>query len=137
MNLIVGDDTCWQLERGHNDPITKPASSVHYFYGGTELLRRRGAEDFLGDDFTRPTGPVGSTVFPGRPAWTVELAPPPHKPHPLQLVVDAETGIVLQERNDGFGSVDEWVEFVVGEIFDEGLFTYDVQAIARRLTGSA
>jgi hypothetical protein len=61
----------------------------------------------------------------GRAAWTVELAPPAHKPHPLQLVIDAETGLVLQQRNDGFGSVDEWVEFVVGEPLDADLFTWD------------
>ncbi|HZE48712.1 MAG TPA: hypothetical protein VE074_04070, partial [Jatrophihabitantaceae bacterium] len=70
------------------------------------------------------TGPVGATTFLGRTAWTVELAPPRHKPHPIQLVVDSETGLVLQQRNDGFGSVDEWAEFVVGEPLDPALFTW-------------
>jgi hypothetical protein len=83
------------------------------------LLRRRAAAEFTGDDFTRPTGPVGHTTFLGREAYTVELAPPAHKPFPIQLVVDSETGLVLQQRNDGFGSVDEWVEIVVGERLDE------------------
>ena len=54
----------------------------------------------------------------------MELAPPPHKPHPMQLVIDAETGIVLQQRNDGFATVDEWVEFVAGEDLDPALFTW-------------
>ncbi len=62
---------------------------------------------------------MGTTTFLGRPAYTVELAPPAHKPFPIQLVIDSETGLVLQQRNDGFGSVDEWVELVVGEQLDE------------------
>jgi hypothetical protein len=31
---------------------------------------------------------------------------------------------VLQQRNDGFGTVTEWVELVVGEPLDPGLFTW-------------
>jgi hypothetical protein len=69
--------------------------------------------------------PVEATTFLGRPAWTVELAPPPHKPHPLQLIVDAYTGLVLQQRNDDFGTVNEWVEFVVAERIDPALFQWD------------
>ncbi|MDQ1737218.1 MAG: hypothetical protein QOH56_3469, partial [Pseudonocardiales bacterium] len=61
----------------------------------------------------------------GGPAWTVELAPPQHKPYPMQLVVDAETGLVLQQRNDGFGSVSEWTEFTVGEPMNDDLFSWD------------
>src|SRR5882757_495114 len=71
-----------------------------------------------------PTDRVGATTFLGRTAWTVELAPPRHKPHPIQLVVDSETGLVLQQRNDGFGSVEEWVEFVAGEALDPALFAW-------------
>ena len=123
-NLIVGESTCWSFDREHDRPVAAPARTVHHVGHGTQLLRRRRAEDFLGDDFTRPTGPVGSATFLGRAAWTVELAPPPHKPYPMQLVVDAQTGLVLQQRNDGFGSIDEWVEFVVGEHLDPELFTW-------------
>jgi hypothetical protein len=124
-NLIVGDELCWQFDRDHDEPVSSPARVVRYAGGGTELLSRRDAQEFSGDDFTRPTGPVRETTFLGRRAWTVELAPPQHKPHPLQLVVDADTGIVLQQRNDGFGSVDEWVEFVLGEHLEPCLFSWD------------
>lgn len=48
----------------------------------------------------------------------VELAPPEHKAYPIQLVVEAQTGIVLEQRNEGFGTVDVWVEFVVGDVLD-------------------
>jgi hypothetical protein len=123
-NLIVGESTCWRFDREHDTPLAAPAGVVHHVGQGTQLLWRLTAEDFLGGDFTRPTGPVGSTTFLGRAAWTVELAPPQHKPCPIQLVVDAQTGLVLQQRNDGFGSIDEWVEFVVGEPLDPELFTW-------------
>jgi len=124
VNLIVGDDTCWQFDREHDTPIASPRTAVRYAGSGTELLTRREPAAFVGDDFTRPIGPVGATTFLGRPAWTVELAPPRHKPHPVQLVVDSGTGLVLQQRNDGFGSVDEWVEFIVGEPLDPALFAW-------------
>ena len=124
-NLIVNEEYCWQFQPGEPMPVRSPARAVRYGVSGTDLLTRRDPNDFAGDDFTRPTGPVGATTFLGRPAWTVELAPPPHKPFPLQLVVDAETGMILQERNDDIGSVDEWTEFVVGESLPEDLFSWD------------
>ncbi|WNB86087.1 hypothetical protein [Cellulomonas sp. ATA003] len=84
----------------------------------------------MGDDFTRPTGGVdgtgvvGATTFLGRPAWSVELAPPARKPYPMQVVVDAETGFVLQQRMDAVGAVDEWVELEVGVPLSPSLFSW-------------
>jgi hypothetical protein len=124
-NLIVNEQSCWQFNPGEPVPLRSPARAVRYQVNGTGLLTRRELNDFAGNDFTRPTGPVGATTFLGRPAWTVELAPPAHKPYPMQLVVDAETGLVLQQRNDGFRSVDEWTEFVVGESLPDELFDWD------------
>jgi hypothetical protein len=116
--VIGGTDICWQFDLEDERPLASPRRALRYWAGGTQLLERRAAADFLGDDFTRPTGPVTATTFLGRAAWAVELAPPKHKPYPIQLVIDAETGRVLQQRNDGFGSVDEWVELAVGERAD-------------------
>jgi hypothetical protein len=124
-SLIVGEEHCWQFDADDDTPLKSPASAVRYQLSATELLTRRDANDFAGDDFTRPTGPIGASSFLGRPAWTVELAPPQHKPYPMQLVVDAETGLVLQQRNDGFGSVSEWTEVTVGEPMNDDLFSWD------------
>jgi hypothetical protein len=124
VNLIVGDDRVWQYDAGRQVHVESPVGDLHYAVSGTQLLERRPVAEYAGDDFTQPTGEVAGTTFLGRAAWTVELAPPPHKPHPMQLVVDAQTGIVLQQRNDGFGTTDEWVELVVGEDFDAALFTW-------------
>lgn len=132
VNLIADESTCWQFELAQDVPVATARRNLRYRLGGTELLARRTAEEFAGDDFTRPTGPVGSTTFLTRPAWTVELAPPRHKPHPMQLVVDAETGIVLQQRIDGFGGVKEWTGLVVGEPLDPALFTWTGPSRSRR-----
>ncbi|HEX8304877.1 MAG TPA: hypothetical protein VF612_08355 [Jatrophihabitans sp.] len=124
-SLIVGEERCWQFRGDDPVPVESPSSAVAYHGNGTQLLHRREANEFTGDDFTRPTGPVEQTTFLGRPAYAVELAPPAHKPFPVQLVVDAETGLVLQQRNDGFAAVDEWTEFVVGEDADDQLFHWE------------
>jgi hypothetical protein len=124
-SLIVGEEHCWRFPGDDPVPVESPTRAVVYQGNGTDLLQRRDAGEFTGNDFTRPTGPVGETTFLGRPAYTVELAPPAHKPYPIQLVVDAETGLVLQQRNDGFGSVDEWTEFVVGEEAEDDLFQWN------------
>ncbi len=124
-HLIVGSWSCWIFSEDDELPVESSVGTVQYEFGGTALLARRRAEDFLGDDFTRPTGPVTATTFLGRPAWAVELAPPPHKPYPLKWVVDAETGLLLQQRNDGFGFREEWTEFVVGERLPDELFHWD------------
>jgi hypothetical protein len=124
-SLIVGNEHCWQFGASVEVPIRSPAAAVRYLFGGTGLLFRRDANDFAGDDFTRPAGPVTATTFLGRPAWTVEVAPPPHKPYPLRLTIDAETGLILQKRNDGFGLVEEWTEFHLGEQLPAELFSWE------------
>lgn len=119
------DGTCWQWEPGNDVPWVIPRQLLRLGPGPLELLERRVAEDFLGDDFTRPAGPVGVTTFLGRLAWTVELAPPPHKPYPMQLVIDAETGLRLQQRNDGFGTREEWLAVERPDTFDPALFRWE------------
>lgn len=129
--LIVDDHDCWQFRHEGRMPVHLPNNSVYYEGGGIELLHRRGVNSFAGGGFSRPTGPVGTTTFLGRPAYTVELAPPSHQPFPIQLVVDAETGLVLQQRNDGLDSADEWVEIAVGEPLDDEVFRWQGPSISR------
>jgi hypothetical protein len=123
--LLSDGTTCWRFESGRDRPVAAPADALLFLGNGTELLARRPAQEWVGNDFTRPVGPITATVFLDRPAWEFELAPPPRKPHPMQMVVDQETGLVLQQRTYGLGVVDEWVELTVGEVFDESLFVWD------------
>ncbi len=84
-----------------------------------------------GTDFTRPTGPVTSTTFLGRDCWLVELAPPRHKPYPIQVSVDAATGLVLRSANREFGSVTEFTEVEIGADLPDELFVWDGPARSR------
>lgn len=115
--------TCWRFSGDDPVPIAAPASAIRYSGNGTHLLTRRPANDYAGDDFTRPAGPVRHATFLGRPVSEVDLAPPPRKLGPLVVRVDVETGLVLYQRAAD-GSVDEWTEFEVGGPFDDSLFSW-------------
>lgn len=109
-----------------------PTEFAHAAWGWSDyaVVERHPLSRWEGTDFTHPTGPIRPTEMLGRPAWAVELAPPPHKPFPLTMVVDAETGIVLHERNHGFGSVVEWVEIAFGADLPDELFEWDGEVLA-------
>jgi hypothetical protein len=124
---IFGHDTKWIWLDGAELPTA--FSSAIWGWDDQLLVQRRPLKRWEGDDFTHPTGAVRATTFLGRTAWSVELAPPAHKPFPLTLVVDAETGIVLQERNDGFGSVTEWVEISFGAELPDDLFVWTGESL--------
>lgn len=127
---IFGHDTKWIWLDGAALPTA--FSSAAWGWDDQLLVQRRPLSRWEGDDFTHPTGAVRATTMLGRAAWSVELAPPAHKPFPLTLVVDAETGIVLQERNDGFGSVAEWVEISFGPELSDDLFVWTGESLEPR-----
>ena len=124
--FITDGTTTWTFDEfaGDGVPSASTGHPVSFVGYGTHLLARRDPMDFLGDDFTRPTGPARAVTHLGRPAWEVELAPPPHKPYPLRLVVDAATGLVLEQRVEAVGAVDAWTELSMGDPLDPSLFTW-------------
>lgn len=122
---IQGVDSTWLWDGGADVPTAFPRQSAVWGWSDSPLTQRRGMEAWDGDDFTHPTGPPTATRFLGRDAWQVELRPPPHKPFPLTLIVDAATGLVLQQRNDGFHSVVEWEELEFDVALPDQLFTWD------------
>jgi hypothetical protein len=124
--FITDGDTAWRFaEESGARPTYVAADRVYYNGPGSELLITRDSRDWLqGDDFTRPTGPISETVFLGRDCWEVELAPPPHKEHPLQLVIDVASGAVLQQRSDAFAMSVSFTEIQVGGAVDDSLFAW-------------
>ncbi|MEZ5211540.1 hypothetical protein [Gordonia sp. (in: high G+C Gram-positive bacteria)] len=116
-------------------PVLSPGSRVEYTGPGRAILAVRDANDWArSDDFTRPTKrPIEETEFLGRPAWAVELAAPERKPYPIRLVVDRETGAVLEMRNDDAGVRASYVRFATADV-EPGWFRYDgpVTAVAER-----
>ena len=122
---IQGADSTWVWEGDADLPTVFPRRSTFWGWPDSSLTQRRGMDDWGGDDFTQPTGPPTATRFLGREAWQVEVRPPPHKPFPLTLIVDAATGLVLQQRNDGFHSVTEWEELEFDVTLPDELFVWD------------
>ena len=106
------------------DPPTRYDGGA-FGFSGQDLIYRRPPSRWEGSDFTSLTGPIESVEFLGRPAYEFELAPPSHKPYPLQMVVDAASGLILREGNRDFGSVAEWVELEIDIDLPESLFTWD------------
>jgi len=122
---IQGADTMWLWEAHANVPTALPRRSAFWGWPDSPLTQRRGMDDWSGDDFTRPTTPARPTAFLGRAAWEVELSPPPHKPFSLTLIIDAATGLVLHQRNEGFHSVAEWEEIEFDVALPDELFVWD------------
>jgi hypothetical protein len=135
VHTIVGSTGSWHFYREEGpgrQPIYTALNSRSFRgpLGGLDVGGARGSwERWDGSDFTRPADTVEPTTFLGRSAWTVELAPPSHKPHPLRITVDAETGMILRKWNEGFGSGEEWTEVSFGVDLADVLFTWDGPAI--------
>jgi hypothetical protein len=82
-----GEPACFQPRR--------PGSWHSGAANSSDLIRPRELVNPRDDDFTRSAGPVEETIFIGRPAWRVMLAPPPHKPQAVRQVLDVESGATL------------------------------------------
>ncbi|MGB7362538.1 MAG: hypothetical protein WA931_05810, partial [Rhodococcus sp. (in: high G+C Gram-positive bacteria)] len=121
--LICDGERCWRF-RDPELPTVAPAKSLLFRGNGTELLTRRPASSWVGNDFTTPFGEIARTIFLGREAWGFHLEPPPHKPHPYGMVVDKETGLVLAQGIDQIGLLDEWIDLEVVDGFADELFTW-------------
>ncbi len=122
VTAIFGAETTWLFAT--EPPTAYPANRVSLGWAGAEFVRRLPASRWEGDDFTRVSGPITAVEFLGRPAWLFELAPPPRKPYPMQLTVDAATGVVLRQANRDFGSYHEWVSLEIGADLPAELFVW-------------
>lgn len=123
--MITGADTFWIWFDGDEQPTAYPRAGTSWGHADAVLVERPETGRWEGNDFTRLTGPIEATEYLGRPAWAFELAPPPHKPYPLQMVIDAETGLVLRQANEGFDSVWEWTSLRTGVDLRDELFVWN------------
>jgi len=99
--------------------------------GGVGALAfRRTRQEVDAFSFGTPIGPIEATTYLDRPAWRFAFAAPPHKPYDMQVVVDAETGFVLDRKFAG-GSHTRWLEFVTDEPSDPALFRWDGPSLDR------
>jgi hypothetical protein len=129
--MIVGTETRWVWLDDEPVPTAFPIGTSSWGTGLGPLLERRHHDQWEGEDFTHPTGDPVAAECLGRQVWRVELAPPAHKPFPLTLIIDAQTGLVLSEANEGFTTVDEWVELSLDEELPEELFEWTGDVLQR------
>lgn len=115
--LIAGAGGAWVFRPGEHVPDHSDLESLRPAGMAMHLVTRPDYDRFVGNDFAKPDGPITATTFLGREAWRLTLKPPSHKPYPLHWIVDAETGMLLRQANDGVGKVAEWTSFeVVGPV---------------------
>ncbi|MGK9269886.1 hypothetical protein KXR83_02685 [Williamsia muralis] len=123
--VIFNGQTVWRFAHHEQLPVQAPGREMGYVGPGRELLVTQPASRWVGNDFTTPSGPIEDVEYLGRPCWQVELKPPTHKPHPLQLVIDQQTGAILQQRNDGFDIAVRFIEFTAGIPISPNTFEWD------------
>ena len=121
---IQGEETFWIWEGDAEVPTAFPRATTAWGWPDSPLTQRRGLDEWRDDDFTQPALAPAPTKFLGREAWKVELRPPPRKPFPLTVIVDAVTGLVLSQRNEGFQSISEWTELEVDVDLPDELFEW-------------
>ena len=113
--IFISDGSrAWDFT-GHVDrPRVGSLARVVYLGPSQFLLQRRSTAEWTGSDFAQPVDQVETTDFAGRRCWTVRLAPPTGKPHPLRIWVDIESGQMLANRLEETGVGSEFVDLVVG-----------------------
>ncbi|QCQ92324.1 LolA family protein [Rhodococcus sp. SGAir0479] len=122
--FITDGESAWQFDGTGDPPLRSDARRVRYLGSGRELLVNRPAHEWLGDDYTRPAGPIEETTFLGRDCWAVDLAPGPRKSGVLRIVVDRESGVELEQRNVAADVRVAYADLTIGEPVDAGLFTW-------------
>jgi hypothetical protein len=135
--LISDGVTTWR--RGDDGMVASTYDGESWAGQGTELAARRTREDVDLFGFGTPIGPFEQIDYLTRPAWRFRFAAPSHKPFDMRVVVDDETGLVLEERF-GDHSMARWTTFQTDAPMTDDLFTWngptrtrsDLQADGRR-----
>jgi hypothetical protein len=120
--LITDGTTMWR--RGESGMVAGGFRPGAWAGQGSELAHHRSREDVHVFGFGEPIGPIEAVEYLGRPAWRFAFAAPKHKPYDMQVVIDAGTGLILEQR---FGpvSVARWTTFTAGGPVDPAMFRWD------------
>jgi hypothetical protein len=124
--FINGADRQWRFSPDGDMPVMITQEDDEGFGYGSYgyAIERPNPTRWRGDDFTTPTGPARPTSYLGRDAWEIELAPPPHKPAPIILTMDAATGMRMRWHSGRFGDVFRWTDIDHGVMHAEELFDW-------------
>jgi hypothetical protein len=134
VHMIANRDRVWCRRDGSDEVDEYSRSHGAYPPDDYEFgVARTDNDRWQGDDFTTPIGSPRETTFLGRPAWEIDLAAPEHKPHPMQITIDRQTGLVLCEANSAFATLHEWTQLDTDADLPDSLFTWSPNdAVARR-----
>ena len=127
---IKGADRSWRFTPGRDVPTLVLHEDDDEYEGGSYgyAIERPSPTRWRGDDFTTPTGPLTRTMYLGRAAWEIEIAPPPHKPAPIVLTVDANSGMQLRWHSGRFGDVFRWTEIREVASHPDAMFEWEGEA---------
>lgn len=120
--LMTDGVTVWQ--RGDDAMIASPHRGPVYSAGdGIELAFHRRREDVQLFGFGQPIGPITPAEHLGRAAWSFAFAAPRHKPNDMRVIIDAATGLILQQQFGDF-SLARWTELVTNGPLDPSIFVW-------------
>ncbi|GGC08073.1 hypothetical protein [Cellulomonas carbonis] len=127
VRYVRGPDGTFVRSGGRAMQRLSPNAIVHLGGPGDPTLLLTGTvERFTDrDDFSVPLGLGAEVRVAGRRAWEYVLAPPPHKPHPLRVAVDDETGTVLRLAVPEAGVLVEMTAFEPDVEVPDGTFGWD------------
>ena len=124
--IITGGDRSYVRTVPEVMAELSPDSGVGLSHDPRRLIDGRQVVESLSDrnDFSRPMGPAVETEVGGRRGWRFVLAPPAHKPAPLEVVLDDATGVVLEYRSQGADYRETLTSFDADAAIDEDVFTW-------------
>ncbi|WP_375483418.1 hypothetical protein [uncultured Jatrophihabitans sp.] len=127
VHVIAGTGTVW-CRRDGSDVLDIEPADPHLLHAPDDYefgVRLFDWSRWKGNDFTEPVDGPEEVLMLGRPAWRITLAPPPHKPEPMQIVVDQQTFLTLHEGNEAFGTYHRWSELDLDPHIDESVFAWN------------
>ena len=121
--LITDGTSMWEFPDADAPAVFSTGRTIVFQGSGTHLLQRRTVPDLVA--LGEPVDGIREARVLGRDAWWVTVDKPEDEQGKRELMVDAETGMILRHRDAVWGGVDEWAELTVGEPLDPSLFTHD------------
>lgn len=133
--FVTDGDTAWYFTSDPQRPRCTDLRNVQFYGPGRELVITPPVSRWVGDHHARPTGPVTDLDCLGRRCWSVDLAPRESRAMPrpsLRLVVDADSGAVLEQHSGDGVTGATYTDVTVGSPIDPALFTWNGPVVTDR-----
>ena len=105
--FISDGETAWVFQSDHETPVETTIANIRVHDPGRELIVSRDADRWARGRFRRPTQEIMDVEFLGRRCWKVELGSEEQSVPPQTLIVDIETGAIVQtDTQEGSAAFD-------------------------------